>query len=67
VWTKRPTRSWPAWLDFVIESLGWECWQPGTPLDFRGTSYRYDLMTPFFNLGPIEHPKIPIYIAAVNP
>jgi probable F420-dependent oxidoreductase len=24
-------------------------------------------MTPFFNPGPIEHPRIPIYIAAVNP
>jgi hypothetical protein len=34
----------------------WACWQPGTPLDFRGRSYRLDLMTPFFNPGPIEHP-----------
>ena len=33
----------------------------------RGSSTRFDLMTPFFNPGPIEHPKIPIYIAAVNP
>ena len=24
-------------------------------------------MTPFFNPGPIEHPRIPIFIAAVNP
>jgi alkanesulfonate monooxygenase SsuD/methylene tetrahydromethanopterin reductase-like flavin-dependent oxidoreductase (luciferase family) len=24
-------------------------------------------MTPFFNPGPIEHPRIPVYIAAVNP
>jgi probable F420-dependent oxidoreductase len=24
-------------------------------------------MTPFFNPGPIEHPKIPIFIAGVNP
>ena len=23
-------------------------------------------MTPFFNPGPIEHPKVPIMIAAVN-
>ena len=45
----------------------WECWQNGTPLDFRGASYRFDLMTPFFNPGPIEHPRIPIYLAAVNP
>ncbi len=45
----------------------WDCWQRGAPLDFRGQSYRFDLMTPFFNPGPIEHPRIPIYIAAVNP
>jgi len=24
-------------------------------------------MTPFFNPGPIEHPHIPVYVAAVNP
>ena len=45
----------------------WACWQDGAPLDFRGRSYRFDLMTPFFNPGPIEQPRIPIYIAAVNP
>jgi len=45
----------------------WECWQNGTPLDFRGASYRFDLMTPFFNPGPIDHPRIPVYLAAVNP
>jgi len=45
----------------------WESWQSGAPLDFRGQSYRFDLMTPFFNPGPIEHPRIPVYIAAVNP
>jgi probable F420-dependent oxidoreductase len=45
----------------------WDCWQRGTPLDFQGNSYRFDLMTPFFNPGPIDHPRIPVYIAAVNP
>ncbi|HEV2053866.1 MAG TPA: TIGR03617 family F420-dependent LLM class oxidoreductase [Methylomirabilota bacterium] len=45
----------------------WASWQSGAPLDFRGQFYRFDLMTPFFNPGPIEHPRIPIYIAAVNP
>ena len=45
----------------------WDSWQRGSPLDFRGQSYRFDLMTPFFNPGPIEHPRIPVYIAAVNP
>jgi probable F420-dependent oxidoreductase, MSMEG_2256 family len=45
----------------------WDAWQHGTPLNFRGQSYRFDLMTPFFNPGPIDHPRIPVYIAAVNP
>src|SRR5262249_32323241 len=53
----------------VIEALRaiWDSWQNGTPLNFRGKSYRFDLMTPFFDPGPIEHPHIPVYIAAVNP
>jgi len=45
----------------------WDCWQNGTPLNFRGEFYTFTLMTPFFNPGPIHHPKIPIYLAAINP
>ena len=45
----------------------WDCWQNGTKLDFKGQFYHFDVMTPFFNPGPIEHPRIPIFIAAVNP
>ena len=44
----------------------WDCWQNGTKLDFKGQFYRFDLMTPFFNPGPIEEPRIPIYVAGVN-
>jgi len=44
----------------------WECWQQRTPLRFKGEFYNFDLMTPFFDPGPIDHPKIPIYVAAVN-
>jgi probable F420-dependent oxidoreductase len=44
----------------------WDSWQKGTKLDFRGRFYRLDLMTPFFNPGPVEHPSIPVYLAAVN-
>jgi probable F420-dependent oxidoreductase len=36
-------------------------------LRFRGRFYRHDLLTPFFDPGPIEHPRIPIYLAAVTP
>jgi probable F420-dependent oxidoreductase len=44
----------------------WDCWQNRTPLKFEGEFYRFDLMTPFFDPGPIDHPKIPVYIAGVN-
>jgi probable F420-dependent oxidoreductase len=44
----------------------WECWQNATPLRFKGEFYQFDLMTPFFNPGPITHPQIPIYVAGVN-
>jgi probable F420-dependent oxidoreductase len=45
----------------------WNTWQTKAPLKFEGKSYRFDLMTPFFDPGPIEHPHIPIYLAGVNP
>jgi probable F420-dependent oxidoreductase len=53
----------------VVQALRaiWDCWQHGTRLDFRGRSYRFDLMTPFFDPGPIAEPRIPIYLAGVNP
>ena len=44
----------------------WDCWQNRTKLNFKGQFYRFDLMTPFFDPGPIEHPKVPVYIAGVN-
>jgi probable F420-dependent oxidoreductase len=44
----------------------WECWQKQTPLQFQGEFYKFDLMTPFFDPGPIAHPRIPIFIAGVN-
>jgi probable F420-dependent oxidoreductase len=45
----------------------WKSWEEGSKLDFAGRFYRLDLMTPFFSPGPIEHPKIPVYVAGVNP
>jgi len=44
----------------------WQCWQHGTPLDVRGSYYNLSLMVPLFNPGPIEHPRIPIHVAAIN-
>ncbi|MBI4279248.1 MAG: TIGR03617 family F420-dependent LLM class oxidoreductase, partial [Armatimonadetes bacterium] len=45
----------------------WRCWQEDAPLNYRGRFYTHTLMTPFFNPGPIPHPRVPIYIAGVNP
>ena len=45
----------------------WHCWQNRVPLDFKGTYYNLSLMVPLFDPGPIEHPDIPIQVAAVNP
>lgn len=39
---------------------------PKNPEYFEGEHYSFTLMPPFFNPGPIEHPEIPIYVAAVN-
>jgi probable F420-dependent oxidoreductase len=44
----------------------WQCWQTGGPIDFHSEHYTITLMTPFFAPAPIEHPRIPVYIAAVN-
>jgi len=52
----------------VVQALRsvWGSWQNGTKMDYSGRYFHLDLMTPFFNPGPIEHPAIPVYIAAVN-
>jgi len=44
----------------------WNHWQTGAPLDVKGDHYTINLMVPLFNPGPIEHPDIPIHVAAVN-
>lgn len=44
----------------------WDAWQHGTKLDFKGEFYSFDLMTPFFDPGPIAQPHIPIFTAGVN-
>ncbi|MBW2315477.1 MAG: TIGR03617 family F420-dependent LLM class oxidoreductase [Deltaproteobacteria bacterium] len=44
-----------------------ETFQSGEKPAFEGEHYQFSLMNPFFNPGPIEHPHVPIYLAAVNP
>jgi probable F420-dependent oxidoreductase len=56
------------WMREYILALRavWDSWQNGTRLDFHGQHYDLTLMIPQFNPGPIEHPRIPIHVAAVN-
>lgn len=57
------------WMRDYIRAVRavWDTWQNGTPLNYQGEFYKLDLMVPLFDAGPIEHPDIPIHIAAVNP
>jgi len=57
------------WMREYVQAVRafWDCWQNGTPLDFRGERYEINLMVPQFNPGPVAHPDIPVLIAAVNP
>jgi probable F420-dependent oxidoreductase len=45
----------------------WSAWQGDERLNYSGEYFKLNLMTPFFDPGPIEHPDIPIYLAGVNP
>ena len=44
----------------------WDSFQNGTRPAYEGEFYRFRLMNPFFDPGPIDHPDIPIYLAGVN-
>ena len=45
----------------------WDSWQDDVPASFMGKEYRYTLMTPNFNPGPIEHDRPKIFLAVVGP
>ena len=63
-WTGGPG---PRLRDYVLCLKAiFEAFQSGKPPSFQSENYRFDLMPPFFNPGPIEHPHIPITLAAVN-
>ena len=57
------------WIRDYVNAMRavWATWQHGTPLDFRSEHYQLDLMVPLFDPGPIEHPEIPVHIAAIGP
>ena len=56
------------WMRDYIKAVRavWNAWQNGTRLNYEGDIYKIDLMVPLFDPGPIEHPDIPIHVAAVN-
>jgi probable F420-dependent oxidoreductase len=41
--------------------------QREAPLDFHGQYWSLDLLPAMWSPGPIEHPDVPIYVAAVRP
>jgi len=41
--------------------------QGDAPLDFHGDYWRLNLLPPQWSPGPIAHPHVPVYIAAVRP
>lgn len=45
----------------------WNTFQTNAKPEFVGEHYNFTLINPVFNPGPIEHPYIPIHLAAVNP
>jgi probable F420-dependent oxidoreductase len=54
--------------DYVLALRAiWDTWQTGVPLRYEGEFYRFSLMTPFFDPGPIDHPDVPVAIAGVGP
>jgi probable F420-dependent oxidoreductase len=57
------------WLRDYVGALRaiWACWQNGTKLDFDSEHYNLSLMVPLFAPAPIDHPQIPVELAAVNP
>ncbi|MBI2800906.1 MAG: TIGR03617 family F420-dependent LLM class oxidoreductase [Gammaproteobacteria bacterium] len=45
----------------------WDTFQNQTRPNYQGQFYQFKLINPFFDPGPVENPKIPIYLAGVNP
>ncbi len=44
-----------------------DCWQNGTPLNYVGEHYQFTRMQEYTKPPPLEHPDIPINLAAIGP
>ena len=57
------------WLRDYVGALRaiWDAWQHGTKLDYRSEHYTLNLTVPLFAPAPLDHPEIPVELAAVNP
>ena len=57
------------WMRDYIRAMQavWDCWQNGTELNFTSEHYNLNLMVPLFDPGPIDHPTIPVHVAAIGP
>ncbi len=57
------------WMrDYILAMQAvWDCWQHGTDLNFDSDHYTLNLMVPLFDPGPIDHPRIPVHVAAIGP
>ena len=45
----------------------WQSFQTGAKPDYEGPYYRFKLMNEMFTGGPIDYPRIPVFLAGVNP
>ncbi|MDX1469352.1 MAG: LLM class flavin-dependent oxidoreductase, partial [Acidimicrobiia bacterium] len=69
--TRRFSTEWgspgPRLRDYILALRAiWDTWQNSAPLRYEGEFYKFSLMTPFFDPGPIRYPDVPVYIAGVN-
>jgi probable F420-dependent oxidoreductase len=58
----------PRMRDYIASLRAiWNSFQTGESLRYEGEFYKFSLITPFFNPGPIDDPDIPVAIAGVGP
>lgn len=65
-WTGSPA---PRMREYVLCLRAmWKSFEDARQLTpFQGDHYQFTLLPPFFSPGPIDHPYVPIDLAAVNP